>query len=105
MLAAALGVPKQILASLLEESNRFPYAHVSNLRFETEDADEDDPSAGKLQILYADVHGTRPGLPLRILSETEAERILIELATAAARLSGRYCPTLLSIGWLGCASI
>jgi hypothetical protein len=31
------------------------------------------------------------------LSGREAERIVLEFATAAARLSGKYCPTLLVI--------
>lgn len=95
MLAQALGVPVQIVCALLEEVNRFPHAHVSNLRFELEELDEDDPSVGTAHVLRADVHGTHRGLPLRALSGRETERVLIELATAAARLSGRYCPTLL----------
>lgn len=94
MLAEALGIPTQIVNTLLKEVNNFPHAHVSNLRFELEEPEEPN-SAKKVHVLYADVHGTHPGLPLRNLSGRETERVLIELSTAAARLSGKYCPTLL----------
>lgn len=95
MVAKALGVPVQIVPALLDEVNRFPQAHVSNLRLEWEEIDEDDPTAGAVHVLRADVQGTRPGLSLRGLSGREQERVLLELVTAAARLSGKYCPTLL----------
>lgn len=95
MLSKALGVPKKILESLLTEANRFPHAQVSNLRFETENANDEDPTVGKIKVLYVDVRGTNKGRRLRLHSGGETVRILIELATAAARLSGRYCPTLL----------
>lgn len=110
LLSSSLGVSELVMEGLLDEVNRFPHAKVSNLRFEYEDGEEEKESenrqtggAAKRRILIADVHGTVPGLPLRSLSGREVERILIELATAAARLSGRYCPTLLILD--GCVSI
>jgi hypothetical protein len=41
------------------------------------------------------VEGTVPGLPLGALSGRETERVFMEFATAAARVSGRYTPTML----------
>lgn len=93
MLAQALGVPVPTVNSLIDEVNQFPYAKVQNLRFELDT--DDDGNSLEERILLADVQGTVPGLLLRSLSGREAERILIELVTAAARLSGKYCPTLL----------
>lgn len=88
MLSQAFRMPPMVIRALLDEVHRFPHAHISNLRFVI---DEDD---GRM-TLRSDVHGTKPGLCLRLLSHREVERVIIELATAAARLSGRYCPTLL----------
>jgi hypothetical protein len=93
MLAQALSLPVVTIESLVSEVNSFPHAKASNLRFE-QDTDDDGNPVDRF-ILRADVHGTVPGLTLRGLSETEGERIVLELATAAARLSGKYCPTLL----------
>lgn len=95
MLAQSLGVATTVMDQLLEEVNRFPHARASNLRFER-DTDEDDEEIGTVS-LCADVQGTLPGLSLRSLSGRESERILLELATAAARLAGKYCPTILVI--------
>lgn len=93
MLACALDLPEVTLDELLMEVNKFPHAKATNLRFELR-TDDDGNSLDQYQ-LRADVSGTAPGLPLRQLSRREFERILLELATAAARLSGKYCPTLL----------
>lgn len=93
MLAQALGFPVLTVEALIKEVNSFPHANVANLRFEL-DIDDDGNQLDRY-VLLADVIGTVPGLPLRNLSGAECERILLELSTAAARLSGRYCPTLL----------
>lgn len=93
MLAQALSLPIVTVESLVNEVNSFPHAKVSNLRFE-QDTDDDGNPVDR-HILRADLHGTAPGLTLRGLSGREGERIVLELATAAARLSGKYCPTLL----------
>jgi hypothetical protein len=93
LLASCIGVSELVMNGLLAEVNSFPHATVSNLRFEYEHGDEEEVT--KQRLLIADVQGTAPGLSLRALSGRERERIILELATAAARLSGRYCPTLL----------
>lgn len=93
MLAHALSLPIVTIESLIDEVNAFPHAKASNLRFE-QDTDDDGNGVDQF-ILRSDVHGAVPGLTLRGLSGREGERIVLELATAAARLSGKYCPTLL----------
>jgi hypothetical protein len=90
MLSQALGIPNVVVEPLLEEVNSFPYATVSNLRLKREEGDE-----GEHRSLIADLHGTGSGLSLRALSGGELERVVMELITAAARLSGKYSPTLL----------
>jgi len=95
MLSRSLGLPAILIPSLLDEANRFPHAHISNLRFEMVESEEDNPTGTKREILRANVPGAYPGLGLRNLSGAEAEGVLLELAMAAARLSGKYCPTLL----------
>ena len=95
-IARILRMPPAIIRNLLDEVHRFPHAKVRNLRFEL------DVETGKRR-LYADVAGTVPGLPLHALAGREVERIFIELATAAARVSGIYAPTLLILD--GCPSI
>ncbi|HAV13667.1 MAG TPA: hypothetical protein DCX06_09305 [Opitutae bacterium] len=94
MIAKALGLPIPTIDALIEEVNRFPHAKAKNLRFEFDTDDEGNTL--KERVLFADIIGTRPNLVLRgNLSGSETENILLELATAAARLSGKYCPTLL----------
>lgn len=97
MLASALKLPVVTIESLVEEVNAFHHTKASNLRFER--ATDDDGNELSRYILRVDVQGTVPGLSLRSLSGREGERILLELATAAARLSGRYCPTLLVLDY------
>lgn len=87
MLSRVLNLAPPLVQNLLAEVNRFPHANVSNMRFE---ADEDGTF-----VLRSDVHGTVPGLSLRSLSGREVERVVLGLVTAAARLCGRHCPTLL----------
>jgi hypothetical protein len=93
MLAAALAIPVVTVESLIEEVNSFTHAKASNLRFELDTDDEGNKTSR--YVLRADLPGTAPGLTLRGLSGREGECILLELATAAARLAGKYCPTLL----------
>ena len=93
-LSNSLGVSDDVVHSLAEEVEVFQYAKVHNIRFVAED--------GKT-VMHADVDGTVPGLPLCAMSGRETERIFIEFITAAARASGRHCPTLLILD--GCPSI
>ncbi|MBV8468712.1 MAG: AAA family ATPase [Burkholderiaceae bacterium] len=93
MLAQALNVPAPAINSLIDEVNQFPHAKVQNLRLELNT--NGDGNYIEQYTLITDVQGTAPGLPLRNLSGREKERILLEFSTAAARLSGKYCPTLL----------
>jgi hypothetical protein len=95
-IARILKMPPAIIRNLMEEVHRFRHAKVRNLRF------EQDAETGTRR-LYADVAGTVPGLPLHALAGREVERIFIELATAAARVSGVHTPTLLILD--GCPSI
>ena len=88
LLAGALNLPRSIIKGLLQEVNRFPHARVSNLRFERDSEDG-------LEVLRLDMQGVNPGVTLRGMSGGEAAGVVLELATAAARLSGRYVPTLL----------
>lgn len=90
-----LNFPPEIVLNLVDEIHAFAYSKVSNLLFKED-------KEGYI-TLYCDVEGTVPGLSLRSLSGGETERLFLEFATAAARLSGRYCPTLLILD--GCPSI
>jgi hypothetical protein len=94
LLSRSLDVPPPVVRNLIEEIHAFPYARMRNLRFELEDG---------VNTLYADVDGTVPGLSLRSLSGRETERVFLEFATAAARVSGRHAPTLLILD--GCPLI
>ncbi len=84
-----------IVRNLVDEIHAFPHARIRNLRFKKNEQ-------GK-RTLYSDVDGTLPGLPLRDLSGRETERVFMEFATAAARVSGRYTPTMLILD--GCPII
>lgn len=86
-IAGNLNLPTQVVRNLVNEIHAFPHAHVRNLRFA---ADEEGVTR-----LYSDVDGTVPGLQLEHLSGRESETVLLEFATAAARVSGRYTPTVL----------
>src|SRR5262249_31379247 len=94
MVAEMLGLATDEVVRLIDEVHAFPHAHIRNVRFVQEDG---------VHILYADVDGTVPDLPLGALSGREAERVIIEFATAAARVSGRYGPTLLILD--GCPAL
>jgi hypothetical protein len=93
-LASTLCVPPNVVRNLADEINTYPKATVRNLRFECVD------ESGRSR-LRADVHGTARGLAVEQLSAGEGERIVFEFAAAAARVSGRYTPTLLIIDGLG----
>ncbi|MBZ5666664.1 MAG: hypothetical protein LAO30_18885 [Acidobacteriia bacterium] len=90
-----LRISHLIVKKFVDEIHSFPYARVKNLRFKRNKHGN--------RILYSDVDGTVPGLPLRSLSGRETERIFMEFATAAARVSGRYTPTILILD--GCPLI
>jgi len=96
LLSNALNLPPVVVRNLAHEIHSFPHARVRNLQFKIDSEDG-------LTQLYADVDGTVPGLPLRLLSGRETESIFMEFATAAARVSGRYTPTLLILD--GCPLI
>ncbi|MGE3637378.1 MAG: hypothetical protein AB7G28_02385 [Pirellulales bacterium] len=93
-LANALDVSRGMIRRLATDVNVFPHAKVRNVRFVQMEGKE---------TLCADVDGTVPGLPLSLLSGRETERVFIEFATAAARVSGRFHPTLLILD--GCPTI
>lgn len=93
MFAQSLGFPSMTIESLFDDVNQFPYSTVTNLRIEFA-TDNDDILTDQRTVL-GDVQGTTPGLRFRLLSSYEQGQVMIEFATAAARLSGRYCPTLL----------
>jgi hypothetical protein len=85
-LAETLGLTAQDISGLVEIVNSYPYAKVRNANFvQTKEG----------RVLHSDVEGTIPRLSFNMLSGTEKEKVIIEFATAAARLSGQYCPTLL----------
>ncbi len=88
-LSQVLGLPKAVIRGLAQEVARAPGARISNLRFER------DPGDDQKEVLRLDVKGAHPGLMLNGLSGGEEATVVLELAIAAARLSGRYCPTLL----------
>ncbi len=90
-----LRISPLIVKKLVHEIHSFPHARVRNLCFKKN-------KDGK-RTLYSDVDGTVPGLPLRSLSGRETERVFMEFATAAARVSGRYAPTMLVLD--GCPLI
>jgi len=96
VLAECLGigprhVPKSFLANLFKEVDSFRHAHIRNLRFEESVSDDGE----LLNRLVLDCDGTHPGLSFQSLSGGEKECVIIELATAIARASGRYSPTVL----------
>ncbi|HZU34064.1 MAG TPA: hypothetical protein VFB79_23330, partial [Candidatus Angelobacter sp.] len=90
-----LRLSPRIVLKLIDEIHAFPHAKVGNLHFKKNKAG--------IRTLYSDVDGTAPGLPLGLLSGREVERVFMEFATAAARVSGRYTPTMLILD--GCPLI
>jgi hypothetical protein len=95
-LSRILSLPPQIVQNLFQEIERFPHSRMRKLHYKR------DHETGRLN-LHLDLDGTVPGLPLRSLSTREIDRVFIELATAAARVSGQYAPTLLILD--GCPRI
>jgi hypothetical protein len=93
-LSSAIGMSPNMIKNLVQDIEAFPYSHVKNLRWQIEQ---------DTTTLFVDLDGTRPGASVQDLSGSEKETILIEFATAAARASGRYCPTLLILD--GCPLI
>ena len=94
LLMRVLRLPAHAIHGLVDEIHRFSHSTIHNLRFEQEEG---------LKVLMLDARGTSPGLPLRMLSGREMERVMIEFITAAARVCGRYSPTCLVFD--GCPSI
>jgi len=125
MLSTILRMEPSVVEGLIDEIHAFPHAKVHNLRFVWERECDEDEGEGDEEgrdgchdgnssrapaqdasrvdhagekgglVLRCDVEGTAPGLPLRCLSRREFERVVIEFATAAARVSGRHAPTAL----------
>ena len=93
-LSNILGLHPSAVENLIDEVNNFPHARVHNARFVNE--------CGRVW-LYVDMEGTVPGLSLGSLGMRETECVVVEFATAAARVSGRYTPTLLVLD--GCPVI
>jgi hypothetical protein len=85
-LGKTLGLKDWQIRNLAEEINTFPQAHVRNLRFLKEEG---------VMILKLNLLGDSHQADFGSLSGAEQEIVLMEFATAAARLSARYCPTLL----------
>lgn len=85
-IAESIGSQRDEILNLVNEIHGFPDARIRNLRFEFHQG---------RATLVCDVDGTVPNLALVALSGRETERVFIEFATAAARASGKYCPTLL----------
>lgn len=79
-------IDESLIEQIASEVNLFPHAKAKNLRFESEDG---------RRRLHLDLDGTVPGLPFAALSGREQETVLLEFATAMARVSGRHAPTLL----------
>jgi len=85
-LSRIIGYPPKIIINLIDEIHRYDKALVTNLRFEK---DEDG-----IERLHADVEGTVPGLPMRLLSGGELQMVIVEFVTAAARVCSSQAPTL-----------
>lgn len=69
-----------------EKVSSFPHTHARNLRFVGEDG---------RNYLRLDLKGTHPGLTFASLSGREQETVLVEFATAIARESSAFTPTIL----------
>ena len=77
---------ESVIEQIACEVNLFPHTKAKNLRFVSEDG---------YRHLRLDFDGTVPGLIFTLLSGREQETVLLEFATAIARVSGRHTPTLL----------
>ncbi|WP_437304799.1 hypothetical protein [Sorangium sp. So ce388] len=93
--ADVLGVDAAVVDNLVSDINSFPHAKMRNLRFQEDEPDEDEREYPHGLRLRLDLDGTAPGLPFAVLSGREQERVIVEFATATARASGRYSPTVL----------
>jgi hypothetical protein len=110
-LAHCLGIRHCDVDSLIAEIHQFPYSHIQNARFEEGitpckmKQEEEINAEGKLQnrskpryrVLRMDLQDTAPGLSLSQLSGGQRIIVIIEFATALARISGRYAPTVLML--------
>jgi hypothetical protein len=85
-LARVFSLDESVIESVAIEINRFPHSKAKNLEFVTE---EDN------YRLCLNLEGTVPGLSFGALSGGEQETVLLEFATAVARISSRHTPTLL----------
>lgn len=85
-LCHVFGLDSEAVRVLASKISAFPHTHARNLRFESED--------GSI-YLHLDLDGTHPGLSFGALSGREQETVLLEFATAIARESSSFTPTLL----------
>ncbi len=81
-----LRLDESIIINLCKEVDLYEHATVKNIRFQEEEG---------ILRMRADVSGAVPGLSFHALSAGEQEQVLIELATATARIYGKYVPTVL----------
>lgn len=89
LMAFLLDVDESVIMNLCNEIQRYEHSTVKNIEFKKDE--------GGILRLHADVNGTVPGLSFHLLSGGEQERVLIEFATAAARVYAKHTPTLLII--------
>ena len=88
-LSLALHVDESVILDLCDVVQTDRHSAIGNIRFR-----EDDEGIVRL---HADVTGTAPGLAFRCLSGGEQERVILELAIAAASYYAKHMPTLLII--------
>jgi hypothetical protein len=86
LLAKIFDLDQALCRNLLDHVNVDADSTVRNAKFIEED--------GRL-TLHADVEGTCPGLPFGILSSSEQERVVMEMAIALSRVLGAHSATLL----------
>lgn len=87
LLSFLLDVDENVILNLGDEIQNYEFSKVKNIKFKEDEE-------GKI-CLYADVKGTVPGLVFDSLSGGEQESLLIEFATAIARMYAKVVPTLL----------
>ncbi|MCA9421938.1 MAG: hypothetical protein KC592_13035 [Nitrospira sp.] len=86
LISNVLGLHRYEVLALCEELSFNNSGNVTRAWFHEND---------KGWILYADVKGTKPGLPFRCLSGSECVRVLMELAILAASRLAETSPTIL----------